>query len=174
MPSDRKDDVFNTPPDKEVEIIEKDLSLQKRVGTGPLNEHVVRQCQLAIDNNDIDFVPLAKDILNQAGSLVDAARQDQGAQASLVGDITPLVMQLKAHASIFNYALIGSMANIMLNFLETIQGVDEDALTIISAHHTTLNAIVDNEMSGDGGTYGAQMEAELRGACERYFSKRKA
>ena len=79
----------------------------------------------------------------------------------------------KANAAIFHYTLIGSMANVMLSFLEAIKEFDKDAIEMVAAHHTTLKAIVLKKMSGDGGAVGEQMVQELKDACARYYAKKK-
>ena len=72
----------------------------------------------------------------------------------------------------FNYGLIGSMSNIMLNFLETIESVDKDVLEIVAANQKTLQLILSNNMKGDGGEFGKELTMELKDACRRYFAKR--
>jgi hypothetical protein len=82
-------------------------------------------------------------------------------------------MELKANATIFHYSLIGNLASIMLSFLESITKLDEDAISIVQAHHSTLQAIVQNKMKGDGGKNGKTFEKELKQVCARYYSKKK-
>ena len=81
------------------------------------------------------------------------------------------VMELKANASIFHYALVGNLANIMLNFLESIKGLDKDALSIVRGHHDSLKLILSSNIKGDGGKDGQVMETELKDACTRYYKK---
>jgi len=86
--------------------------------------------------------------------------------------LTAPVMELKANAAIFKYALIGNMANIMLSFLETITQMDNDAVEIVKAHHNTLHMIVVKKMSGDGGAGGKMLLQELQQACDRYYQRK--
>ena len=82
-------------------------------------------------------------------------------------------MELKANAKIFHYDLVGNLANIMLNFLESITSLDKDALAIVRGHHETLRGIINNNLRGDGGQKGQIMITELENACARYYKKQR-
>lgn len=151
------------------------LLLQNKVGIGPLDQKIVEKAQNAIDNNEVDFTPLGLQFLEKLTENLDKVEKELG-----VGNIdeqkqliTRPVMELKANATIFHYSLIGNLANIMLSFLESINEIDKDALSIVRAHHTTLNAIILKKMKGDGGKNGEIFMSELKQACARYYSKKK-
>ncbi len=160
--------------DPEVRVIKANKALQAKVGTGPLDEKSVERAQHVMDNNDVDFSPVALEILNKLQDAIKTSRDDSIAMAKRVQSMTEPVMQLKANAATFKYSLIGNLANIMLHFLESVKEMDEGAIQIVEAHHKTLSAIVIKKMKGDGGVAGAQMEEELKSACARYFRKKKA
>lgn len=164
------DQPITTPPN--VKVIKADTLLQSKIGSGPLDAATVARCQDVIDSNNYDFAPLARDYLQTLRDAITEIRDNAISTEAAVQKLTEPVMQLKAHAAMFRYALIGNMANIMLSFLEAIKSVDEDVIQIIEAHHQTLTAIVAKKMEGDGGTYGRQLEDELKSACKRYFSKK--
>lgn len=155
-----------------VKVHKADTILQQRVGTGPLDEQVVEKCQKVMDENKVDFKPLANEYLDKLHEAIEIAKKGEVSKFEATQGITTPVMQLKANASTFRYNLIGNLANVMLSFLESIKDLDDDAITIVEAHHQTLKAIVTKEISGDGGPVGKQMEEELKSACKRYFSKR--
>ncbi len=69
--------------------------------------------------------------------------------------------------------MVGNLANIMLSFLESIDTLDEDALSIVSGHHDSLKLILSSKMTGDGGKDGPVMVTELKDACARYYKKKK-
>ncbi len=156
----------------EAKVIKADTSLQSRVGTGPLDERVVEKCQDVMDNNDVDFAPLAMEFLDKLAEAIKNARAGDLELDKAVGAMTEPVMQLKANAATFRYNLVGNLANVMLSFLEAVKEMDKTVLDIVDAHHKTLSAIVIKKMSGDGGAHGKQLEDELKGACKRYFSKK--
>ena len=157
---------------KPVKVHKADKQLQTRIGTGPLDEKVVEKCQEVMDNNDVDFAPLAMEYLDKLQAAIKDAETKDVPMSESIQNMTTPVMQLKANAATFHYNLIGNLANIMLSFLEAVQELDEDAISIVAAHHQTLKAIVLKKIDGDGGALGKQMEDELKSACKRYFSKR--
>lgn len=154
----------------QVQVIKADRVLQAKVGTGTISEEIISRAQGVMDNNDVDFAPMAKGFLSELGESVEKARGGENMD-ECVKVMTESVMQLKGNAKTFRYDLIGNLANVMLDFLENVEQLDNDAIEIVGAHHKTLSAIVIKKMTGDGGAYGTQMEEELRSACERYFAK---
>lgn len=153
-------------------IIKANKILQAKVGMGPLDERAVRRSQTIIDENDVEFGPLAAQYLDQLLNAIDGIRTGRLVAHESLQTLTECVMQLKANAGIFHYRLIGNLANVMLGFLEHVKNLDSDALAIITAHHKTLSVIVAKRMKGDGGLYGQQLEEELKNACARYFSRK--
>ena len=156
---------------KKARVIKASRMLQAKIGPGPLDMDMIKECQKIIDDNDVDFGPLAKEQLALLNTGVENALKGEGEHTALIAGIVEPVMQIKANASMFKYDLLGRLANIMLNFLETIENLDKDVLEIVKAHHNTLTLIINSEMKGDGGPAGAQLEKELKDACKRYFAK---
>ncbi len=161
----------NKEPNKP-KIVKADTSLQQKIGTGKIDGRVIEECQTVIDNNDVDFAPLAQEYLDKLTVAIDKAKASDSGKAEAVHDLTAPVMQLKANATTFKYNLIGNLANVMLSFLEGIKELDRDAIAIIEAHQKTLTVIINKKMDGYGGAVGAQMEEELKKACDRYFAKK--
>ncbi len=155
-------------------IIKAKRELQQKVGAGPLDPGKVAASQSVIENNQVDFAPHALEMLERLNGALARAKDGTEPQADLKQALTRPVMELKAHAAIFHYTLVGNLAGIMLHFLESIQSLDEDAIHIVRAHHDTLRLIIIKKMSGNGGAVGKQLEGELQNACNRYYTKKSA
>lgn len=153
----------------EARVIKANYVLQAKVGSGPLDAKTVSRCQAVMDNNTVDFSPLAKEILNKLKTAIDDAKNGKTDLEEAKQAMTQPVMELKANAKIFKYDLIGNLANVMLSFLEAIKTMDNHVIEIVNAHYKTLTAIIANKMSGDGGANGKKLEQELKDACKRYF-----
>ena len=80
-------------------------------------------------------------------------------------------MNLKANGGMFRYHLISEIADICLNFVESIETINNDAYDVIQAHANTINIIIANKMLGHGGKEGKALIKELEKACHRYMSK---
>jgi hypothetical protein len=156
---------------KPTQVIQASRMLQSRIGAGPLDEKKVQESQEVIDTFDVDFAPLATEYLDELEKLVNEALAAGSAPQELAENITQTIMQLKANAAMFGYELMGQLTKIMLTFLENIEAMDQDVIAIVDAHQKTLRAIVSNEMKGDGGDHGRELQKELKDACHRYFDK---
>lgn len=157
---------------KQVKIMKASYMLQSKIGGGMIDDKTVQTAQKRMDEEGVDFAPMAQEFLAQLAEGIEKARQGAGDQQQLVRNMTGPVMQLKANAGMFKATLISNLANIMLNFLESIDSLDNDVIEIVNAHHKTLNLIISNKMEGEVKKYGAQFEKELKEACRRYFTKR--
>lgn len=158
----------------EARVIKANHVLQAKVGSGPLDKATVTKCQKVMDNNDVDFAPLANEFLDKLKKAIDEAKSGHIDLDQAKHIMTQPVMELKANAATFKYDLIGNLANVMLSFLEAIQKMDNHVIEIVNAHHKTLTAIIHNKMKGDGGANGKMLEQELKDACKRYFQAKKA
>jgi hypothetical protein len=161
-----------TPNNGTLNIYKASKMLQQKVGAGPLDEAIVAKSQKVLDENDVDFTPLGLEFLGKLANALKQANDDSIPMKTRKQALTAPVMELKANASIFKYNLIGNLANIMLSFLESTPELDKDAITIVDAHHKTLNMIVVKKMKGDGGEHGEIFMRELKDACTRYHTAR--
>lgn len=161
-----------TSENKNARIVKANRLLQAKVGMGPVDEKKIARSQKIIDENQVDFAPLAREYLAELDAAIANARAGkEDSKEALIASLTAPVMQLKANATMFGYGLIGNLANVMLNFLETIDEIDKDVLEIAGAHQKTLHLIIANGMKGDGGAFGKELTGELKEACKRYFAK---
>ena len=160
--------------EQKARVIKANYILQAKVGTGPLDARKVEACQRVMDNNDVDFAPLAQTYLNQLKITIEKVKTNDIELQQAIAEMTQPVMELKANAALFKYDLIGNLASVMLSFLEAVKSIDKTVIEIVDAHHKTLTAIILKKMKGDGGVHGKQLEMELRDACKRYFNSKRA
>ncbi len=156
-------------------VYQANTILKQRIGSGPMNPEIVKRAQQVLDENKIDFSPLGFEFLEKLDTILKGieSKENDASLDEQKQELTRPVMELKANAAFFNYPLIGNLANIMLGFLETIDELDTDAISIVRAHHGTLNQIIQRKMVGDGGEHGKVFMEELQNACNRYYNKRK-
>ena len=154
-----------------VRFINPPNTLKTKVGTGGIDESLLKKSQQFIDNAQVDFMPYAERYLKQLGDCTRLLKKGpddpKPAQEKMIGAI----MQLKAHGGMFQYQLLSDVADIALQFLESIEGINQDALTVLQAHENTIKVIINSNLKGDGGREGYALVKELDSACQRYFSK---
>lgn len=164
------------PRDKETRIVKANHLLQAKVGIGSIDEKKVARSQKVMDKMAVDFPEMGLNYLDKLALAVADARTAMKDPATInarrhIQAMTEPVMQIKGNAGMFHFALVGALANVMLNFLETLDHIDKDVIEIVDAHHKTLKLLIGNNMQGDGGDYGRQLESELKDACRRYFAR---
>lgn len=159
----------NTPKARIIKVSNK---LQDKIGAGEVARERIESTQAALENTDVDFEPMAAGFLGNLNAAITQAKKLLGKSEdkSLLHVMAKPVMDLKANAQMFGYPLITALANVMLNFLESVGSVDNDVVAIVEAHHKTLNLIIKMKMSGAVDDKGRVLVKELENACERYFA----
>lgn len=164
---------YNQVPRRKAEFIRPPNTLKTKVGSGGLSAHILDKAQALLENNSVDFLPLAELYLGSMTRGIENARS-----VILVEDPEPLIaqilypaVQLKANGGMFRYPLVTRTADKLIQFLEVIENPDEDALDIVLAFHSTIRAIVMGGITGDGGKHGNDLIEALNEACTRYFEK---
>lgn len=164
---------YNQAPRRRAEFIRPPNTLKAKAGSGGLSEEILIKAQALLENNAVDFQPLAELYMTAMQRAIDTARDGlkNGNDEQLISGILYPAMQLKANGGMFHYSLITRFADRMIQFLEVIETLDHDVLDIIDAFHSTMRAIVMGKITGDGGRYGDELIEALNEACMRYFEK---
>ena len=156
-----------------VNIMKASRLLQAQLGTGSIDVTKIEKGQKIIESNKVDFIPLAQKILDEMDAALAKARvyQPEARPMPLLEQIGACVMQLKGNGAMFGYSLISDLAGIVLNFIESIKKLDDDALDICEAHHMTIKHLIGSRIKGDGGELGVKLREELNDAFRRYFAR---
>ena len=145
--------------------------LRDKCGRGGINPDVLSMAQKVIDENELDFVPFAERFLERIDKAIANARNSTIRGRDVINTITGPVMELKANGAMFEYPLVSDVAAVLLNFLEDMKELNEDAMGIIAVHRRTLNVIITSRLRGTGGKDGMALLQELADACDRYYKK---
>ncbi len=165
---------FNQERRRKAEFLTPINTLKTKVGSGGLSEQILDKAQALLENNAIDFQPLADMYLNTLMKGIERARDtlENGENEAIIASMLYPTMQLKANGGMFHYQLVSMIADKLINFLEVIEKADIDAVEIVLAFHTTLRAVVMGKITGDGGQHGKELMDALDDACRRYFERR--
>jgi hypothetical protein len=168
---------FNQKPVRKAEFITPPNTLKAKVGSGGLSDDILGKAQSLLENNAVDFMPLADMYLSTLTRAIDAAKDmnvdalsHEDNEALISGMLYP-AMQLKANGGMFRYQMVTKISDRLIQFLEVIEKPDLDALEIVMAFQATIRAVVLGRITGDGGKHGEELVRALDEACERYFER---
>jgi hypothetical protein len=153
-------------------VIAASKELQQRIGTGEIDTNTVKRAQTVMDNNTVDFGPLARPYLTQLATAVNEARGQKGLldKKTLESFSTP-IMNLKANAATFNYSLISGLGGVVLTFLESHEKPGRKTLQVVDLLNKTIMLIVARKMTGDGGEIGAALQKAFKDVCRWCIEK---
>lgn len=166
---------FNQEPKRKAEYIKPPNTLKAKVGSGGLSEQILEKAQALLENNSVDFQPLAEMYLTSMMKGIERAT-DPVASAktdteSLIAGMLYPAMQLKANGGMFHYQLVTRISDSLVQFLEVVEEPDIDAVEIVLAFHTTIRAVIAGRITGNGGRHGEDLMNALNEACTRYFER---
>ena len=156
---------------KKARFYDPDTRLKQKVGPTPFKKERIDQAQKHIESNDVDFEPMAQELLKTLRKDIDAAKKGELEQKELVERLTQPVMELKANAATFQYPIISKLMNILLNFLETLDSLDEETLEITEVTYRAVNAILAHKIRNINDKRGELMIQELENVILRYRKK---
>ena len=122
--------------------------LRQRVGIGGIDEDLLEKAETFIQDNQYDFKPHAIEIMKRFKETLAAAKKSKTLDKKVINEIAEPIMELKANGDMFRYALLTEVAEILLNFLENIQKLNDDSFNIIDEHKNTLEVILKNNLRG--------------------------
>ena len=158
-------------PKKKAKFHTPQNALRSKAGYGGIDPKVLARAEAYIENNDVDFTDIAKDILVRLDKAVAAIRHDENRSKEGINRMVAPVMEMKANGAMFQYGLLTDVADILLDFLENADNLDDDAMAIVDIHRKTFSIIINGCLKGTGGVQGDILIKELDEACARYYKK---
>ena len=145
--------------------------LRQKVGVGGIDSARLEKAEALIDRSDFDFLSFAPMILERLEKAIAAARKQTIAGRDHINRIIVPIMELKASGGMFQYMLVSEIADIILDFLESLEELNPDGFNILDVHQRTINVIIKNRLKGTGRIEGKALVRELSEACDRYRKK---
>lgn len=139
-------------------ILTANNSLQNKAGSGGIPSFTIKKCQTFLDSNTMDFLPVAESILDRLYTLLAKLQQKEEYQFAYYEKILECVMQLKANGKMFQYPLITTLGEIVMEHLEQNPTLPEETITILGKFCEILNIILQNKMN----TVSAQQEKRFK------------
>lgn len=143
--------------------------LRQKIGHGGIDALRMERAERFIETNDFDFLPYAREYLSQLERRISQSLKTPTPECRDL--LSRPTMELKAGGGMFGYRLMSEIAGVLLDFLESVETLDKDALDIVSIHHKTMTVIATSNLKGPGGKEGRALAEELYAACKRYYRK---
>ncbi len=166
---------YNQEPKRNAEFITPPNTLKAKVGSGGLSDQILDRAQELLEKHTIDFTPLAELYLDRMKTGIDDAKSlmKNNESEDLIAQILIPCVQLKANGAMFHYPLVTRVADRFVQFMEVVDHIDEETISIAEAFYTTIKIVVASKIKNNGGTQGEALVDELNNACKRYFDKHK-
>lgn len=157
----KKKATYYNPPNK----------LREKVGIGGIDPLLLERAEEYLANNKMEILPYAEQMLNNINTIIADCRAGVISRKQAKERIIPPIMELKANGRMFRYTLVSEIAGVILDFLESVEDINDDGMDVLVVHQQSLNAIITNKLSGEGGREGRALAQELYDACRRYYKK---
>lgn len=161
------------PKKRTAEFIVPPNILKEKVGDGGIAHELIEKAENYIKNNEQDFQPIAENYFQILDEASQKAKDGdiQGAEA-FEAILYPL-SQLKAQGAMFKQPIVSDLAAMLINFLEVIDDLDHQVISIIMVHKMTLQAVITKKLPADIETKQNQdLKDALQKACIRYFQNK--
>ena len=164
---------YNQTPKRKAEFIHPPNVIKDKVGSGGVSDDILEKAQALLENNTVDFEPLAEMYLDGLMKGIETSKDSASSDDKeyLISTMLYPAMQLKANGGMFHFSLVTDVADRLIQFLEVIDVPDLESIEIVLAFHTTMRAVVHGKIMGDGGAHGRELLTALNKACIRYFEK---
>ena len=160
--------------DKKNKMIQVPNVLKDKAGEGgeaPIM--AIKEAQMFMTNNEIDFKPMAARHLKQIDADFKSFQNadDKKEKDDYLKKIIENIMQIKAHGGMFHYQIMSNIANVVLHFLDSITEYHPELYQIIEAHNNSIRIVIKRNIKGDGGMQGQAIMEELQNVTKRYQKK---
>ena len=164
---------FNQKPRRKAEFIKPLDILKTKVGSGGLTEEILNKAQTLLENNTVDFLPMAEVHLATMMRYIDKAKTTAAGEEGeiLIALIINPAMQLKANGGMFHYQLVTRISDKLIQLLEVVAVLEDDAVEMLLAFHTSLQSVLQGRITGSGGKPGDELMQALEDTCLRYFER---
>jgi len=150
-------------------IINVKSTLKEKVGHGGFKQEDILNAQDELDNNQIDFMPMAKKLIGLLNEAITEAEKKTGNDLKILGDIVFPIQQLKSQGSMFGCPVYTDMSVDILRFLEDIKTIDNNILKILSSFYRALQTIHKLQIKESSDPTVKLLNVELKGVYGRYL-----
>lgn len=146
-------------------IVQPKNKLKQKVGGGGIRKENVERAQKAIEDNVVDFSPIADKYLNGIREAIENKPDD------VYDRVLDSLTQLRAQGAFFQYPSITAVTDIVVDMLDTLNKVDTTILQIIDSYEQATRVIIKMNIKFVEDQTCQMLVAELSSVCNRYKTK---
>lgn len=144
--------------------------LQSKVGNGKIKPEKIQKAENKLEavRGRLDISPFADEHIAEIKDLLKQIKKPD-ASLDITDDFSRSIMKFKGNIGIFSEGPLIGLTMIMLNWIESIEKIDQDVLDVLNGYYVTLDQIFSDKLKDP-----KMIEViikEMQSACERYFSK---
>ncbi len=145
-------------------------TLKEKVGSGGFNKEAIAKAEKAIEENTIDFGPIAQLYLDEVRKIV-ADHKTKPAANTFSRLLDPL-MQLRAQGTFFKYPTISKISDVVVDLLDSESTINNPIIDIIDAFTQSTQLLLKNKVMDEKNPMFVALVTELDAACQRYLRKK--
>lgn len=151
-------------------IVKPKNTLKEKVGDGGFNQESIKKAQKTIEENVVDFKPIATRYL---GEIKEALREADTKTDSdeLYSILLDQLTQLRAQGSMFQYPAITLLTDTVVDLLDSLKRIDPTILEIIQAYEQSAMVLIAQEIKDDKNPVCQALVKELAIVCLKYKEK---
>lgn len=154
---------------KKSKLVKPENTLKKKAGNGGFTEKDLVKAQDMIQTNEIDFRPLGIDMLKELNNVMSGIKAGTTQSSDYFDLLMYPLMQLKSQGALFRYPSVTHISQILIDLLENIKEVDDNALEIVAAYAKSLQAMLTLQVKDTESKVAQELCKALSDACDRYF-----
>ncbi|MBU6235669.1 MAG: hypothetical protein KGQ41_07470 [Alphaproteobacteria bacterium] len=148
-----------------------DYELQKKVGTGTLDQGAVSKVQEYLDSVQSDITPELKLYLSEMETALNDAKQISYGREEFLSNITKPLMNIKSASGMFHEMMVCRVSSFVLTFVEDVRKLDNDVMDILGAYVRVSKTLIELKIKDETNPHGQSFLTEIRNACRRYYDK---
>lgn len=147
--------------------------LKEKVGEGGFNPVLLEDAQKAIEENDIDFVPIAEKLIGKLdGYLKDG--KDDPESLNIKSKLLDQLTQLRAQGSMFHYPSITAVTDVVVDLMDSVEVMDKTLLKITEKYSQSAKVVLGAKTQDEKDKVVQAIIKELRDVAEKYKEKHAA
>lgn len=152
------------------ELVTPKNKLKEKVGSGGFNKEAIAKAEKSIEENTIDFKPIAQLYLDEVTRIVKEYRAKPNNET--FSKLMDPLMQLRAQGTFFKYPSISKLADIVVDLLDSEGGVNAPIIDMVDAFTQSTHLLLKSNAMDEKNPVFVALSGELKAACQRYARKK--